>query len=154
MTFDPTIKLEGAFNSLDAHQARLEQLHTEPTNRSTWTHWLICQCGWQRDLGHSPSPTYVTDAWFASHGFLYNDVHTFFNLTYASHLVLSRSLLQSMPEPWQAQFVRLLDELELAYRHLDLPAYRVQAINQDGKYTKDIPHYNRGRTHIPRADEL
>lgn len=150
---DPNLNLEGRFAHIDAHQAHLEAIPT--SHKGPWRQWLRCQCGWKRDLGPTPSPTYVADAWFASHGFLYNDIHTFFNLTYANYLTLPRSLLQSMPEAWQAQLVRLLDQLELAYRHLDHPSYRVNAVNEDGRYIADpIPHYNRGRIHVPRADEL
>ena len=41
-----------------------------------------------------------------------------FNLTYANYLVLPRTLLQSMPDEWQARFVALLDELHDAFQHV------------------------------------
>jgi len=40
------------------------------------------------------------------------DIHTWFSLSYASYLVIPRSVLQSMSEEWQYKFVELLDELE------------------------------------------
>jgi hypothetical protein len=43
----------------------------------------------------------------------------------ADHLVLPRSLAQSMPLRWQREFVELLVDLHDAYAHLDWPVYRV-----------------------------
>lgn len=79
-----------------------------------------------------------------------NDVHTWFNLTYANYLVLARTLLQSMPDEWQARFTRCLNELYDSYRHVDIPdTYVVRARGSNGKFIEDpIPHYNRGNTHI------
>lgn len=81
------------------------------------------------------------------------DVHTWFSLTYASYLVVPRSVLQSMPEEWQHQFTSLLDEMSARYGHLEWPDYMVQARGADGRFMVDpIPHYNRGRTYIePRT---
>lgn len=39
-------------------------------------------------------------------------IHDWFGLTYASYLVLPRSVLQSMPAGWQEEFVGLLRRLE------------------------------------------
>lgn len=39
------------------------------------------------------------------------DIHTFFSLSYASYLVLPRSVLQSMPIEWQHHFTSLLKDL-------------------------------------------
>ncbi len=76
-------------------------------------------------------------------------IHLWFELTYANYLVLPRAVLQSMPDPWQAKFVALLEEMQAAYGHLDWPAYAVNARGEGGRFIKDpIPHYNRGRTHI------
>lgn len=55
-------------------------------------------------------------------------VHEWFGLTYANYLVLNRSLLQSMPQEWQARFVAALDELREAYDHLDQPTYDVRVL--------------------------
>ena len=37
-------------------------------------------------------------------------IHDFFGLDYTNYLVLPRSVLQSMPLPWQRKFVKLMDE--------------------------------------------
>lgn len=81
------------------------------------------------------------------------DVHTWFSLTYASYLVVNRSILQSMPEPWQHRFTELMLEMQQHFRHIDEPRYHVFVRGDDGRFTRDpIPHYNRGRTFIPGAD--
>ncbi len=41
-----------------------------------------------------------------------NDIHTWFNLTYAQYLTIPRSVLQSMPLEWQQRFVKCLEELD------------------------------------------
>ncbi|SEG44446.1 hypothetical protein SAMN04489712_105252 [Thermomonospora echinospora] len=77
-------------------------------------------------------------------------IHQWFELTYANYLVLPRAVLQSAPDTWQAQFVALLRELDEMYEHLDWPSYRVNAVDDNGRFIKDpIPHYRRGRTYIP-----
>ena len=54
-------------------------------------------------------------------------IHEYFELSYSSHLVISRTLLQSMPTKWQEHFTTLLRELDSAYAHLDHPEYQVTA---------------------------
>jgi hypothetical protein len=55
-------------------------------------------------------------------------VHTWFGLTYSNYLVLHRSLLQSMPNEWQVEFVRLLDQMQAAFRYVDqAESYEVTA---------------------------
>lgn len=78
------------------------------------------------------------------------DIHTWFNLTYANYLVLHRSLLQSMPEQWQHQFVTLLEELDQAFNSVKQAAkYDVRCRDSNGRYITDpVPHYNRGRTRV------
>lgn len=79
------------------------------------------------------------------------DVHAWFGLTYANYLVIPRTVLQSMPEDWQVEFVRLLDEYDEAMWDADisLPDYRVQPVDNDGRFMRDpIPHYDRGRARI------
>lgn len=57
-------------------------------------------------------------------------VHTWFSLSYSNYAVLPRTLLQSMPDEWQARFVVLVDELSDAYAHIDhAPGYDVTAGN-------------------------
>ena len=79
-----------------------------------------------------------------------DSIHTWFGLTYANYLVLPRSVLQSMPDEWQAAFVALLHELEATFGGLDWPDYTVNARQpHGGRFMKDpIPHYNRGRTRV------
>lgn len=42
-------------------------------------------------------------------------IHTYFGLTYASYLVLPRSVMQAMPVQWQTQMVKLLEQVEERY---------------------------------------
>ena len=123
-------------------------------------------------------------------------IHGFFGLSYCSHLVLPRVLLQSMPAGWQRKFVALVEELETAFANVEKPSfYDVQAavekeaseltdaeLAQTGVTYADtdnglqfynrngdeiewwtrvmvpvadpLPSYNRGRTQVPRADQL
>lgn len=46
-------------------------------------------------------------------------IHTHFGLSYASYLVLHRTLLQSMPDEWQARFVGMLRDLDEAFGHIE-----------------------------------
>src|SRR4051812_21168279 len=58
-------------------------------------------------------------------------VHGWFSLSYCNHLVLPRTLLQSMPTDWQKRFITALDQLQAAYAHLDPPScYRVDAARE------------------------
>lgn len=55
-------------------------------------------------------------------------IHEYFGLTYAGYLVMHRTLLQSMPDEWQARFVRMLDEFDAAFDHVEqAEGYNVQA---------------------------
>lgn len=81
-------------------------------------------------------------------------VHAWFSLSYASYLVVNRSLLQSMPDDWQNRFVALMDELWDYFPDIREPRYTVHARAADGRFIRDpIPHYNRGRTLITPADD-
>ena len=77
-------------------------------------------------------------------------IHIWFSLSYANYLVLPRTLLQSIPVEWQERFVACLEEADEAFSHTDTPTdYRVNAVDERGKYTKDpVPHYRRGRAYI------
>jgi hypothetical protein len=58
-------------------------------------------------------------------------IHTWFGLTYSNYLVLPRTLLQSMPDLWQAKFVALLEEMQRAFAHVDqAEAYKVEAATE------------------------
>lgn len=77
------------------------------------------------------------------------DVHAFFGLSYASYLVVNRSLLQSMPLNWQHRFVDVMDELWDQFPDIEEPIYTVHARSRDGRFIRDaIPHYDRGRTFV------
>lgn len=57
------------------------------------------------------------------------DIHGWFGLTYASYLVVPRSVLQSMPADWQARLVQLLGELDDTRWNEKLPSdasYKVE----------------------------
>jgi hypothetical protein len=81
------------------------------------------------------------------------DVHWWFGLSYSSYLCCNRSLLQSMPDEWQARFVQCMTELRDHFPNIEEPQYTVYARSADGRFIKDpIPNYNRGRTFIASTD--
>lgn len=58
-------------------------------------------------------------------------VHGWFGLSYANYAVLPRTLLQSMPDAWQARFVALMNELDAAFDHIEQArCYQVQAATE------------------------
>lgn len=75
-------------------------------------------------------------------------------------VVVSRTLLQSMPKDWQYAFVALLERaIEDAELNHDNPErYKIEAGRWEGDvftpfYEDPIPHYRRGRTHVePRLE--
>lgn len=76
-------------------------------------------------------------------------IHEFFELTYASYLVLPRSILQSAPVEWQQRFVGVLNELETMF---DMPSdrYAVSIREHDGRLARDpLAAYERGRRRVP-----
>ena len=78
-------------------------------------------------------------------------IHEYFNLTYANYLVLPRTILQSMPDEWQEQFVDLLNQIPELFGVEWEPkgGYRVLALDEDKKFTKDpYSDYDRGRRKI------
>lgn len=57
-----------------------------------------------------------------------DDIHTWFGLSYANYLVLSRTLMQSMPGEWQRRMVACLREIGEAFAHIpQTQAYEVIA---------------------------
>lgn len=60
-------------------------------------------------------------------------IHLWFSLSYANYLVVPRSVLQSMPDEWQARFVGCLNEMGDAFGHLDWPAYNVQVLKREAQ---------------------
>ncbi len=78
-------------------------------------------------------------------------IHEWFNLTYASYLTVPRSVLQSMPIPWQRRFVALLHEMgEVCIRYgLDLDGREVRMRGKDGRMLPDpLADYERGRRRL------
>lgn len=82
------------------------------------------------------------------------DIHTYFGLSYANYLVLPRSVMQSMPEEWQYQFVELLEQLDDTNWRSDLMPdewhdYLVKARNYKNKFIYDpLCDYQRGRRNV------
>lgn len=58
------------------------------------------------------------------------DIHDYFELTYAHWLTLPRTLLQSMPDEWQKDFVALLDKFNEEMAMDLLPATNVQVLRR------------------------
>ena len=83
-------------------------------------------------------------------------IHEWFGLSYASYLVLPRSILQSTPQEWQDKFVDLLEELEeMGFKCPEEgKTYSVNARDdKTGRFTTDIfQEYERGRRMIIPAD--
>jgi len=75
-------------------------------------------------------------------------IHNFFGLSYANYLVLPRSVLQSMPDDWQEEFVRLLLDIhdKLGDDWEPEGGYHVRARDIDGNFMEDdYSNYERGR---------
>ena len=74
-------------------------------------------------------------------------IHEWFELTYASYLVVPRVALVSMPYNWQKKMVKLLEEMEEAFYPNDLMPtelshYKVLLTNEKGQFVKDpLRHY-------------
>lgn len=62
-------------------------------------------------------------------------IHGWFELTYASYLVLPRVLLQEMPLEWQEKMVKLLEEMEEEFPNIQGGSYRVLK-TKNGKLVK------------------
>lgn len=81
--------------------------------------------------------------------FCRDDVHGMFGLTYASYLVLPRSVLQSMPPEWQHEFSALVDQLTHQYSGYEMD-YTVYKRDGRGRFAKDpLGDYARGRRFVP-----
>lgn len=79
-------------------------------------------------------------------------IHDWFELSYASYLVLPRSVLQSTPDKWQIKFVELLEELvEMGFRcPREGTTYAVNLRDdKTGRFVIDnLMGYERGRRRI------
>lgn len=151
-------------NTDSSRAARLEGSHAthvqshamicRVTGKTTWdddgkhvcrehmgTHCLVCSICFMQALNDVDVKPVDNDA-----------VHTYFGLSYAAYLVVPRSLLQSMPDPWQSRFVRLMNELWDVYENDT--AYTVQAKDENGKFTSDnLREYDRGRRYVVPGEE-
>ena len=85
-------------------------------------------------------------------------IHAWFGLTYASYLVLPRSVLQSLPTPLQQQ---LVDALNAITEHLwpaSVPpygTYTVRLRDSHGRFMRDpLRDYERGRRVVTKEDLL
>lgn len=67
------------------------------------------------------------------------DIHDFFELTYANWLTLPRTLLQSMPDAWQKDFVELLGKFdeEMGWAMHLLQATNVQVLKRSPELIED-----------------
>lgn len=80
--------------------------------------------------------------------FCKDDVHGMFELSYASYLVLPRSVLQSMPADWQHDFVALVEKLQEQYGGYNLD-YTVHPRKTNGQFAIDpLRDYQRGRRRV------
>lgn len=77
-------------------------------------------------------------------------IHDWFGSTYANYFVVQRSVLQSMPEEWQARFVKCLDELEA--KTDKLPGYKSEfwvRLKEGNRFIRDpYSDYQRGRRNV------
>jgi hypothetical protein len=75
-------------------------------------------------------------------------IHEYFGLTYSNYLVLPRLVLQSMPDEWQQEFVKMLYQIPelLGTEWEPERGYRVLALDSIKKVQKDpYSNYERGR---------
>lgn len=77
-------------------------------------------------------------------------IHEYFELTYAQYLTIPRSVLQSMPKPWQRTFVSCLRELDNTYDWAPSQGrYWVRLKDAHGRFVHDpFMDYERGRRRI------
>lgn len=102
-------------------------------------------------LYHCPNDPYDPESHWAP--LCAEDVHGWFELTYASYLTLPRSLLQEMPAEWQHRFVRLLDEMGERFRSPLEGTYAVLLRGKRGRFINDPlrPYRYPSRHHIELA---
>jgi hypothetical protein len=89
----------------------------------------------------------------ATHDLDHEAIHLWFELTYASYLTIPRSILQSMPDEWQRQFVLLLEQCRerVLAAGIEEPHYTVHARDSHGQFIEDpLRAYDRGRRRVFR----
>jgi hypothetical protein len=85
-----------------------------------------------------------------------NPIHLWFELTYAQYLTIPRSVLQSMPQGWQARMVACLEELDatIDWRPAE-GRYWVELRDAKGRIRSDpLKDYERGRRRVPHRSEV
>ena len=70
------------------------------------------------------------------------DIHTWFELSYSSYMVLNRLAMCNMPKKWQEKLIALLDELEEKQPD-DMPTEFWVRARKGNKFIKDP--YNKYR---------
>lgn len=79
------------------------------------------------------------------HAGTHEPIHSWFELTYANYLAIPRSILQSMPQEWQARFVQCLEELDETFEWRRSGCH-VDFRTRKGKFMHDeLVDYDRGR---------
>jgi hypothetical protein len=84
-----------------------------------------------------------------------NPIHGLFGLSYASYLVIPRSVLQSMPQDWQARFVAMVREIGERFDFGETVGfdYSVLRRGEGGRFVEDpFSDYERGRRRIAAKD--
>jgi len=74
-------------------------------------------------------------------------IHPWFGLSYASYLVLPRSILQAMPYEWQKRMVALLEEAEdiIDWQKIDENYNVLLRDRKTGRYKNDpLANYRHG----------
>ena len=81
-------------------------------------------------------------------------IHRFFGLSYASYLVLPRTVLQSMPPDWQRRLVSLMHEVEAELGGFpEEGSYTVNLRDDRGRWMHDpLADYERGRRRLRLID--
>ncbi len=83
-------------------------------------------------------------------------IHTWFELSYASYLVLPRSVLQSLPTTLQLQLVDALDAIEEHLYPASVPPYGTYSVNlrdKRGEFIKDpLCQYETGRREVTKEE--
>jgi hypothetical protein len=62
-------------------------------------------------------------------------IEYWFGLSYCAYQVIPRSLLKSLPSNRQRDFIEIMEEIEAM--GAETPDYRVQAVDDKGRFTKD-----------------
>lgn len=69
--------------------------------------------------------------------FCREDVSGWFELTYASYLVLPRSLMDAMPPEWQHQFTTLLESMRAEFPNVENDDYMVKLRGEGKRFIVD-----------------